>query len=371
MTDVSVYIDFKSPYAYLAVPHIRHLSEELGIPFNWQPFVLDIPSYLGSARLGGSGQVVEQQRSKTQWSGIKYAYYDCRRYANLHGITLRGTEKIWDTNLAAIGMLWAKAQGDRVLQAYLDAVYTPFWKRDLDVEDFKVVEHVLGEAGANISGFKQYASGEGVSENQTLQHDAFESGIFGVPSFEVNGERFFGREHLPRIRWLLQGKKGAPPDIAYELLPESQVEPATSRNLTVALDPSVPESYLALDAIFELTDQFNLAVNWRRLPESAQPRNTKNGDDSRGGRHRRFRAKAHALDKARYVPAELNTDELTAMTEQRLSERGINMTSGELLQDMGASGFPGTPQFQLGEETFIGRQHLPLIRARLEALQQA
>ena len=28
-------------------------------------------------------------------------------------------------------------------------------------------------------------------------------------------------------------------------------------------------------------------------------------------------------------------------------------------------GYVGSPVFSLGEETFIGRQHLPLIRARL------
>ncbi len=369
MTDVSVYIDFKSPYAYLAIPHARRLGKELGVQLNWQPFVLDIPSYLGSARLGSGGQVVQQKRSKTQWSGIKYAYYDCRRYANLHNITLRGTEKIWDTNLAAIGMLWAKAQGDDILQSYLDAVYVPFWKRELDVEDFAVIERVLGEIGAELPGFKQYANGEGATENGALQLATFDSGIFGVPTFEVNGERFFGREHLPRIRWLLAGKTGDPPDIAYELLPHSRVEPATSRELTIAIDPSAPESYLTLEAIFQLMDDFDISVTWHRLPQSKRPVSPENEDCSRGGRHRRFRTEAHALDTARYLTPGLQLDDITAMVEQRLSERGATMTSGDVLQDMGARGFLGTPQFQLGDETFVGRQHLPLIRARLEALQ--
>ena len=102
---LTVYIDFKSPYAYLAVEPTRRLAEELGITIDWQPFVLDIPSYLGSAKLDTSGKVAEASRSQDQWSGVKYAYYDCRRYANLRGMTIRGTVKIWDTNLAATGML--------------------------------------------------------------------------------------------------------------------------------------------------------------------------------------------------------------------------------------------------------------------------
>ncbi|MCB1701025.1 MAG: 2-hydroxychromene-2-carboxylate isomerase, partial [Halioglobus sp.] len=84
-----VHIDFKSPYAYLAIEPTRQVAHALGITIDWYPFVLDIPSYLGSARLDSSGRVAEQSRSKDQWSGVKYAYYDCRRYANLRGLTIR------------------------------------------------------------------------------------------------------------------------------------------------------------------------------------------------------------------------------------------------------------------------------------------
>ena len=369
MTDLTVFIDFKSPYAYLAIPHVRSLAEELGTKVNWEPFVLDIPSYLGSARLGKDGKVAQQQRSASQWSGVKYAYYDCRRYANLSGTTIRGTEKIWDTNLAAVGMLWAKAQGDAILQAYLDAIYIPFWKRELDVEDLAVIEHVLSNSGASIQGFREFATGEGHLENQALQERAFDSGIFGVPTFELGGEQFFGREHLPRIRWLLTGKEGPPPDIAYELPAAARVEPAGTRQLTVALEPSAPESYLALEAIFRLVEDLDIDVRWHRLPASKQAVGEEDKDDnSRSARHKRYRANTVATNRARYFPPELSESEILEATETRLIDRGIDLASGEMLQDMTSRGFLGTPQFKLGEETFIGRQHLPLIRARFEAM---
>mgnify|MGYP006252401711 FL=1 len=76
-----VYLDFKSPYAYLAVEPTRRMLAQQGAVADWRPFVLDIPSYLGSAKLGKSGEVKEQNRSTEQWSGVKYAYFDCRRYA--------------------------------------------------------------------------------------------------------------------------------------------------------------------------------------------------------------------------------------------------------------------------------------------------
>ena len=49
------------------------------------------------------------------------------------------------------------------------------------------------------------------------QEKIFAAGIFGVPTYVVEEEIYFGREHLPRVRWILEGRKGPAPDIAYEL----------------------------------------------------------------------------------------------------------------------------------------------------------
>jgi 2-hydroxychromene-2-carboxylate isomerase len=210
-----LYIDFKSPYAYLAKDPAYALEDDLGIEIDWRPLTLDIPSYLGSARLDAQGKVAESNRTPQQWSGVKYAYRDARRYASLRGLTIRGTTKIWDSSLAGIGMQWAKLQGRKILRGYIDRVYDRFWKRELDIEDPAVIDRVLAEAGADLSGFAAYRTGAGRADNDRIQAQIFEAGVFGVPSFIVDGELFFGREHLPRIRWLLAGRRGPAPDIAY------------------------------------------------------------------------------------------------------------------------------------------------------------
>ncbi len=214
-----VYIDYKSPYAYLAKDPTYTLADGLGIEIDWRPFTLDIPSYLGSARLGERGEVAESRRTPEQWTQVKYAYHDVRRYASLRGLIVRGTTKIWDSSLAAIGMLWAKAQGDAVLRAYTNVVFERFWRRALDIEDVAVVEGVLREVGAHAAEFPAYAAGPGRALHDALQRAIFDAGIFGVPTFVVGGEVFFGREHLPRIRWLLTGRRGPAPDVAYRHFP--------------------------------------------------------------------------------------------------------------------------------------------------------
>src|SRR5207302_2041989 len=113
------------------------------------------------------------------------------------GLVIRGTQKIWDSSLALIGMLYAKRQGDAVLRRYHDMTFEPFWKRELDIEDSAVVTAILAEAGADTSSVAAYLDDEGRADLERVCREAEEQGVFGVPSFIVDGELFWGREHLP------------------------------------------------------------------------------------------------------------------------------------------------------------------------------
>jgi 2-hydroxychromene-2-carboxylate isomerase len=195
---IELYIDYKSPYAYLAIEPAWELERDFDVTLDWLPYTLDIPDYLGSAEVGDDGTVVADNRSPHQWRRVKYSYMDARRYANLRGLTLRGTRKIWDSSLSAIGMLWAKAHGG--VRAYNGIIYERFWQRALDIEDGNVVEGVLNEAGINTEGFAAWAAGEGRELHDRIRADAEERGVFGVPTFVLDGELFWGREHLALIR---------------------------------------------------------------------------------------------------------------------------------------------------------------------------
>src|ERR1043166_5022690 len=88
-TRIRVYSDYKSPYAYLAKDPAYDLARETGVTLEWLPYTLDIPAYLGSAKLDTGGNVVEQSRNAHQWRRVKYSYMDCRREANRRGLTIR------------------------------------------------------------------------------------------------------------------------------------------------------------------------------------------------------------------------------------------------------------------------------------------
>jgi 2-hydroxychromene-2-carboxylate isomerase len=198
---LTVYSDYKSPYAYLAKDLVYDLAARHAIEVVWKPYILDIPQFLGSARVDAAGDVLEEQRNAHQWRRVRYSYMDCRRQARKRGLTIRGTQKIWHSSLAAAGMLFAQRSGVAAFRRYHDTVFERFWRRELDIESVDVIADVLRECGAE-GGFTEWAE-SGRAEVATICRDAEEHGVFGVPSFVLDGELYWGREHLIDIEEVL------------------------------------------------------------------------------------------------------------------------------------------------------------------------
>jgi 2-hydroxychromene-2-carboxylate isomerase len=201
---LTVYTDYKSPYAFLAKDRIYALARETGAAIDWRPYVLDVPSYLGSATVGSGGTVVEADRNAHQWRRIRYMFMDCRRQARKQGLILRSTQKIWDSAPAAAGMLFARQAGDAAFRLYHDTIFERFWKRELDIESVDALAAVLTEAGADGDAFSAFLP-EGLIQVAAISRSAEADGVFGVPTFIAGGELFWGGEHLPDIRAMLAG----------------------------------------------------------------------------------------------------------------------------------------------------------------------
>jgi 2-hydroxychromene-2-carboxylate isomerase len=195
---ITHYFDYKSPYAYLAQEETFRLQEEFDVHVDFIPYTLDIPSYLGSAEVDEAGHVVSEARNAHQWRRVKYSYMDCRREATRRGLIIRGPRHIFDSSIAHIGMLYAKRQGN--FRPYHNAVYERFWKRELDIENPQLIQLTLQEVGIGAAGFLAYLNGAGRREHDQLRKAAEDIGVFGVPSYVVNGELFWGAERIPRVR---------------------------------------------------------------------------------------------------------------------------------------------------------------------------
>jgi 2-hydroxychromene-2-carboxylate isomerase len=194
MSDVLLWSDYKSPYAFIAKAWAYELEADYEIDLRWRPYTLDIPSYLDSV----------EDRTPHHWRRVRYSYSDARRYANKQGLILRGPQKVFASRPAQIGMLYAQAQG--VFRRYNDLAFERFWQRAFDVESIDAVAALLGEAGAPAAGFAAFAEGEGGAEHDRLRDEAEASGVFGVPTFVLDGELFWGGDRIDLLRERLDEK---------------------------------------------------------------------------------------------------------------------------------------------------------------------
>ncbi len=135
---------------------------------------------------------------------------DARRSANKQGLTLMGPTKIFYARVINAGMLYAQQHG--VFRAYNDLAFDRFWRRDLDPESVEAVGAALEQAGAP-SGFAAFLDGEGGARHDALRAEAEASGIFGVPSFVLDGEIFWGGDRVSPLRERLRRKRRAAPPL--------------------------------------------------------------------------------------------------------------------------------------------------------------
>ncbi len=193
METVALYIDYRSPYSYLAKDEASQLEQDFDIKLDWFPYYIDLTGAYGGAL---------EQRTPRDWTKVKYLYMDCRRLAKRKGLTIRGTVKIYDPTLVHIAMLWT--QKHNVFRTFHDTVMPPFWNREFDIENLSVVKSALEKAGAPLAGFDEFLAGEGKIAADKINADAEAHGVFGVPSFIFRDEVFWGTDRIQMLRDALQ-----------------------------------------------------------------------------------------------------------------------------------------------------------------------
>ena len=192
----------------MALDPAIEMFDQLGLRLSLLPYTLDIADYLGSATVNKEGKVISSNRTAHQWRRVKYSYMDCRRMANLQGKTILGTQKIWDSSLFSMAHLWVKEKSEKTLLPFLRESFQLFWKRELDIENEKVLLNLIDKFQLDSTDFISWKS-----NNQncvtSLMDTALSMGIFGVPTFVFEEEIFWGSEKLALISAKVTGDYSA------------------------------------------------------------------------------------------------------------------------------------------------------------------
>lgn len=187
---IRFYYDFKSPFSYLALEPALALERSHRVVLRFIP-----RDFEPRAAYGGE----LEQRTQLDWFKVRYLYADARRFANQRGLIIRGPQKLFDSRLAMMSGIYAERHGR--FRDYAPRVFERFFKRELDIENPAALAAVLRECELDAEDFARYAATGGPADLVRAYKEADRDGVFGVPTFIVAGEPFWGND---RVEWVIK-----------------------------------------------------------------------------------------------------------------------------------------------------------------------
>jgi 2-hydroxychromene-2-carboxylate isomerase len=182
---VDFYFDYASPWAYLASELAA--SRLSGVEIRWRPI------YLRGLETFSKGLPYSSNK-------LRYIGQDFLRCATHENVAVKMPTNFPVNGLYAVrGALAALAGG--VFENYHRAMFHAAWRDDRDVGDKAVVNAIVAELGLTLD-----IEAPAIKEKLKLETAEAEArGVFGVPSFFVGDELFWGHD---RMDYVLRAAKG-------------------------------------------------------------------------------------------------------------------------------------------------------------------
>lgn len=202
---IEAYYDFRSPYAYLANRRVRDGSFVLptGAAWVWRPVSIDVLLNLQAGREAWASYSDPLSPPKRA-----HLIADVRRNAAFYGIALRPPRPPRPNSVPALCLAASLDAGE---PSFRNAVFDVLWQEQRDIADPRVLEACLSVAGRAKNPVDRAFSPEAKDALAADTKRAYAAGVFGVPTFVLNDEIFFGNDRLELLAWRLkQGAVGEP-----------------------------------------------------------------------------------------------------------------------------------------------------------------
>ena len=194
---VDFIFDFASPNAYLVHKIVPEIEARTGSTFNYIPCLL-----------GGIFKATGNQAPMIAFGGIKnkpeYDAIEMQRFITRHNLT--GFKM--NPHFPVISLMLVRgalvAERDGYLMKYIDAMVDAMWEQGLKLDDAEVLQKALAHAGFDADKIMTDMSDEAIKAKLLENTNAaVERGAFGIPTFFVGDEIFFGKERLGQVEELL------------------------------------------------------------------------------------------------------------------------------------------------------------------------
>ena len=191
---VEFFFDVGSPASYLAATQLPRICDETGAMLVYRPMLL-----------GGVFQATGNASPMEIAAKGRYVFDDLSRYALRYGVPLKSNPFFPINTLLLMrgAVALQMKRPDRFLH-YVDTVFHAIWVDARDMNDGSVVAGVLQQAGLDPASLMASVTDPDVKATlKATTEEAVRRGVFGAPSFFVDGTMLFGQDRLDFLRELL------------------------------------------------------------------------------------------------------------------------------------------------------------------------
>ncbi len=184
--------DFGGPNSYLAHKLLPDLCVRTGAEVVYVPILL-----------GGLFKLTNNQAPMLRYAETpakqRYEMLEFDRFVKAHAIPFKMNPRFPINSLYVMrGAIAAQRIG--CFAPYVNAIMTAMWSDGADISDVDVVRDVLNKAGLDSSALLALAEDPEVKAELIANTEAAaKRGAFGVPTFFVGEDMFWGKERLAQV----------------------------------------------------------------------------------------------------------------------------------------------------------------------------
>lgn len=187
--ELEVFWDFSSPFAYLGASQVDALARRTGAKVKWTPILL---GGLFKSLGGPEVPLATFPAAKQAWVAK-----DLERWAKYWGVPYKFPSRFPTISLKALRLYLALPESHEA--RYRENVFRVNWSEDKDITDEAVLAECVGDPEVAKAAIAKMSSDEVKTELRASTERAAKLGVFGVPTFLVDGELYWGQDRLELV----------------------------------------------------------------------------------------------------------------------------------------------------------------------------
>ena len=192
MAELEFVFDPGGPNSYLAWKLLPELVARTGATLRYRPVSLG-----GLFKL--TGNRAPMVRYADSPAKMAYEQLEFQRFVSAHRIPFRMNPN-FPMNTLLLMRVAVACEEENSLDRFVPAVMTAMWEQGRDLADAAVIAWTLDEAGLEGEALVARAGEQGVKHGLAARTEALAvRGAFGVPTFFIGDEMFFGKERLGQV----------------------------------------------------------------------------------------------------------------------------------------------------------------------------